>query len=94
LRIIGISMAVSAAASAAAEPEMAAMITAAAMATMPRPPRMWPIQASAKSTMRREMPPAFMSSPASMKKGMASNGKLSAPSTILGWSYFRCGMTR
>ncbi len=29
--------------------------------------------------MRREMPPAFISSPARMKNGTASNGKLSAP---------------
>jgi len=30
-------------------------------------------------TMRRLMPPAFISSPASMKKGTAISGKLSAP---------------
>ena len=30
--------------------------------------------------MRREMPPAFMISPASMKNGTASRGKLLAPS--------------
>lgn len=29
--------------------------------------------------MRRDSPPWFMASPASMKKGTASNGKLSAP---------------
>jgi hypothetical protein len=35
----------------------------------------------ARLTMRRLSPPAFMNSPASRKKGTASNGKLSAPST-------------
>jgi hypothetical protein len=35
----------------------------------------------ARLTMRRERPPAFMNSPASRKKGTASSGKLSAPST-------------
>ena len=30
--------------------------------------------------MRRVMPPAFMNSPASMKNGTASSGKLLAPS--------------
>src|SRR5512133_3336078 len=34
----------------------------------------------AKCTMRRDRPPAFMISPASMKKGTASSGKLLAPS--------------
>src|SRR6187431_3088193 len=34
----------------------------------------------AKLTMRRDRPPAFMISPASMKKGTASSGKLLAPS--------------
>jgi hypothetical protein len=34
---------------------------------------------SAELTMRRLMPPAFMSSPASMKNGTAIKGKLSAP---------------
>lgn len=60
---------------------MAAITTDAKIATMPSPPRRWPTQASAKLTMRLEMPPAFISSPASMKKGIASKGKLSAPST-------------
>ena len=41
---------------------------------------MWPTSASARSTMRRDRPPAFMISPASMKNGTASSGKLSAPS--------------
>ncbi|MNV64811.1 hypothetical protein D3C71_1574730 [compost metagenome] len=38
-----------------------------------------PTSASAKSTMRRDSPPTFMISPASMKNGTASSGKLSAP---------------
>src|SRR3954468_2861041 len=36
----------------------------------------------AKFTMRRERPPTFMISPASMKKGTASSGKLLAPSMV------------
>src|SRR3954464_1507722 len=36
----------------------------------------------ANCTMRRERPPAFMISPASMKKGTASSGKLLAPSMV------------
>jgi hypothetical protein len=42
---------------------------------------MWPTQACAMSMMRRLIPPAFMSSPARMKKGTASSGKLSTPAT-------------
>ena len=41
---------------------------------------MWPTQDMAIMMMRRVMPPAFMNSPASMKKGTASSGKLLAPS--------------
>src|SRR3954464_3424495 len=36
----------------------------------------------ANCTMRRERPTAFMISPASMKKGTASSGKLLAPSMV------------
>src|SRR3954462_14707738 len=36
----------------------------------------------AKLTMRRDRPPAFMISPASMKKATASSGKLLAPSMV------------
>src|SRR3954462_14507962 len=36
----------------------------------------------AKLTMRRDRPPAFMISPASMKKATASSGKLLAPSIV------------
>ena len=42
---------------------------------------MCPIHDIAIRMMRRVMPPAFMNSPASMKKGTASSGKLSAPLT-------------
>ena len=42
---------------------------------------MWPTQACAISMMRRLMPPAFISSPARMKNGTASSGKLSMPAT-------------
>jgi hypothetical protein len=42
---------------------------------------MWPTQACAMSMMRRLMPPLFISSPARMKNGTASSGKLSTPAT-------------
>ncbi len=79
LRIIGNSNAPSAAASATAEPERLAITQAAKIATKPRPPRTWPTMTSARLTMRRERPPAFMISPASRKNGTAISGKLSAP---------------
>jgi len=85
LRIIGIRIEASAAVSAAADPDRLAMMMAAITVTMPRPPRMCPTQASDMSTIRRDMPPTVISSPASMKKGIASSGKLSAP-TIMFWA--------
>ncbi|MNI39871.1 hypothetical protein D3C73_940640 [compost metagenome] len=78
-------MAASAAVSAAAEPEMLAMMTAATIATMPRPPRICPTSAMANSMMRRDRPPEFISSPARMKKGIASSVKVSAP-MIMFWA--------
>src|SRR6476620_10400530 len=42
---------------------------------------MWPTQACAMSMMRLLMPPEFISSPARMKNGTASSGKLSMPAT-------------
>ena len=78
---MGSRMVARAAVSASALPLMLAISTAAPMATKPRPPLMWPTQAWAMSMMRRLMPPAFMSSPASTKKGTASSGKLSTPPT-------------
>jgi len=80
--IMGNKSAVSAAASATAEPDKADSRHAAMMATYPNPPRMWPTSAIAKSTMRLDRPPVFITSPASMKKGTASKGKLLAPSMM------------
>ena len=56
---------------------------------------MCPTQAMASLMMRLVIPPAFMNSPASMKKGTASSGKLLAPShmfctTICGSVMPRC----
>ncbi|KAF5297522.1 hypothetical protein FQA39_LY19260 [Lamprigera yunnana] len=51
----------------------------AAQRTKPRPPRIWPTKACANWMMRRDRPPAFISSPGRMKKGTASSGKLSNP---------------
>ena len=52
------------------------------IATMPSPPRMWPTQVTANSTMRFDRPPAFISSPARRKNGMARSVKVLAPVTI------------
>ena len=43
---------------------------------------MWPTQATAKSTILFESPPAFISSPARRKNGMARSVKVLAPVTI------------
>ncbi len=77
--IIGSSRALSAAASARAEPDRLDSRQAARMTTKPSPPRIWPTSAMARSTMRRDRPPVFITSPASMKNGTAISGKLSAP---------------
>ena len=42
---------------------------------------MWPTQACAMAMMRELMPPEFINSPANMKNGTASSGKLSTPAT-------------
>ena len=76
---MGSRMVASAAVSAIAEPLIDASNTAAPIATKPRPPRIWPTKARARSMMRRDRPPAFISSPARMKNGTASSGKLSNP---------------
>ena len=68
-----------AAVSAAAEPEMPAKITLVRMATRPRPPVIWPIRAEERFTRRLERPPCSISSPESMKKGMAIRLKESTP---------------
>ena len=78
---MGSRMVASAAVSASAEPLMLAIRTAAPMVTKPSPPRMWPTQACAMVMMRRLMPPEFISSPARIKNGTASKGKLSTPAT-------------
>ncbi|MCY1551451.1 hypothetical protein D9M68_877840 [compost metagenome] len=78
---MGNKSAASAAVSATAEPDSAASMHAARMATKPSPPRLCPTRVSASLTMRCDSPPAFMISPASMKKGTASNGNESAPLT-------------
>ena len=95
LTIIGSSSAVSAAASATAEPDRADSRIAATMATYPSPPLMCPTKAKAKLTMRWLSPPTFMISPASMKNGTASSGKLFEPSirycaSTWASNWFRC----
>jgi hypothetical protein len=45
------------------------------------PPRQCPSQARATAISRAETPPAFISSPASRKKGIAAKPKLSSPCT-------------
>ena len=64
----------SAAVSAMADPDRLASITEAPMVTYPSPPLMWPTRLTARLMMRWEMPPAFISSPARMKKGTAISG--------------------
>ena len=59
-------------ASAVAEPEMPEKNMLQTMVTWAKPPRTWPTRARERTTRRSVMPPAFMISPAAMKKGMAS----------------------
>ena len=67
-------------ASAVEEPETPASITLVTMLAWPSPPRKWPTRATARSTIRTVMPPAFITAAARMKNGIASNVKeLSAP---------------
>src|SRR3954467_12811210 len=52
----------------------------------------------ANFTIRRDSPPAFMISPASMKKGTANSGKLLAPSIVFcaricGSNMFKCNIS-
>ena len=65
--------------SATAEPERPANMMEDRMLTCARPPRRCPMSACENSTILMVMPPLFMSSPASMKNGMAMSGKLSMP---------------
>jgi len=71
-----------AATSATAEPDISAKNMEAATLTMARPPLIKPNNAEAKAINRREMPEVFMMAPAKMNKGIASNGKLVAPSNM------------
>ena len=66
-------------ASATADPEMPANSIEERMFTWASPPRKWPMSDWLKFTIERVMPPEFMSSPARMKNGTASKGKLSTP---------------
>ena len=60
-----------AATSAEPDPEIAASPVAATTETISRLPMIQPTIALAKSTMRREMPPASMMAPAKTKNGIA-----------------------
>ena len=72
----------SAATSATAEPEISAKNTEVPIATIDRPPRMKPTNAVANAISRREIDEAFMIAPDKMNSGIASSGKLDAPSYI------------
>ena len=66
--------------SATADPEIPANSMESTTFTCASPPRKWPTMACAKPTIRALMPPRFISSPASMKNGIAIRGKLFIPS--------------
>ena len=72
LFISGSSDAPTAAVVAAPEPEIAAMNIDAHVATIPSPPRILPMVASAMARIRSDMPPRARMSPARMKKGTAT----------------------
>ncbi len=57
------------------EPEMAPKKAEETTVMMPSPPGIEPMRVLAKFTSRLEMPPPSIRPPASMKKGMAMNGK-------------------
>ena len=57
--------------SATALPDIPAKIMLAITLTWPRPPGIQPINASAKSKMRRVTPPVFINRPASVNSGKA-----------------------
>ena len=69
-----------AATSADPDPEMAASPVAATTDTMSRLPTIHPTSAVAKSTIRREIPPASMIAPANTKNGIAMMVKELRPS--------------
>src|SRR5690606_10450386 len=72
---------------ATAEPEKLDIIALATSDTWPMQPTKCPTAALARSTIRREIPLAFISSPTRMKNGMASSGKDE------GLELITCGMT-
>ena len=72
-------MAPTAAASAAADPDMPAKNMADTMVTAASPPGSQPTRALAKSMIRRLMPPVSMMMPANMKSGTAMRWKESTP---------------
>jgi hypothetical protein len=74
----GISMPPTAAAEAAAEPEMVAKSRLVKIVTWPRPPRRWPTSDCDRPIRAPVMPPTFITAPARMKSGMASSGKESS----------------
>ena len=80
--IAGMRMAPVAVASDTAEPEMPAITRLVVMAACESAPRRCPTMAMDQSMRRRVSPPWFMISPASMKKGTASKGKLLEPSMM------------
>jgi hypothetical protein len=68
--------------SATADPETPAKIMETTIFTWLSPPWIWPIMAVEKPTSRRVIPPAFIRSPARMKKGTHRKAKLFRNSTI------------
>ena len=75
----GITTPPMAAVSAAAEPEMPAMIIEATMAAAASPPGAQPTRLLQKSIRRREIPPTSMMEPAIMNSGTASRSNESTP---------------
>ena len=68
--------------SATEDPEIPPKIMEATMFTSPRPPRMGRRISMQKSIIRLVMPPVFISSPASMNRGMAIISSLYTPFQI------------
>ena len=77
----------SAAQSATDEPEMPERNTSPTTAVCATPPRIWPMSARVKPNSRSLMPESFINAPASVNRGMASNGKDWTPVTT------RCATT-
>ena len=77
------SIAPTAAVSAAADPDIPAKNILATMDTAARPPDIHPTRASAKFTILLEIPPESIRAPASIKRGTAIRGKESTALTIL-----------